>query len=102
MVGLKTSMSHSQCMLSFKIVDPSGDLKDGQIYDSNRSTILTALKDQGFCASDMGIARDRLVVGMFYVYAIIKSFTPHLILFSCNQKVHLLTAVTVCYAAVKL
>ena len=49
-------------MLYFKIVDPSGDLKDGQIYDSNRSTILAALKDQGFCASDMGIARDRLVV----------------------------------------
>ena len=50
----------NQCVLWFKIVDPTGDLKQGQIYDSNRSTLLSALKEQGFRASDVGIARDRV------------------------------------------
>lgn len=41
-----------------EIVDPACELKQGQIYDSNRSTLLSALKEQGFLPSDMGIARD--------------------------------------------
>ena len=44
-----------------KIIDPTGELNQGQIYDSNRNTLLSALKEQGFHVSDVGIARDRLV-----------------------------------------
>lgn len=48
-------------MYILQIVDPACELKQGQIYDSNRSTLLSALKEQGFLPSDMGIARDRYV-----------------------------------------
>lgn len=45
-----------------QVVDPTSELGAGQIYDSNRSTLLAALREQGFQAVDMGIARDRLVI----------------------------------------
>ena len=45
-----------------QIVDPHhGVLKSGQVYDSNRSTLLAALKEQGFPARDLGIVPDRWV-----------------------------------------
>jgi molybdopterin biosynthesis enzyme len=46
----------------FQVVDPTTKvLKEGQIYDSNRSTLNAALKEQGFPVADMGIAMDKLV-----------------------------------------
>ena len=37
---------------------PGEPLGAGQIYDSNRSTLLASLCEQGFPATDVGIARD--------------------------------------------
>ena len=40
-------------------MDPShGGLRGGQIYDSNRTTLLAVLKEQGFPVVDLGIAQD--------------------------------------------
>jgi len=42
-----------------ELADPSAvALKPGQVYDSNRSTLLAVLKEQGFPAIDMGIIMD--------------------------------------------
>ena len=42
-----------------ELADPSARvLKPGQVYDSNRSTLLAILKGQGFSATDMGIVLD--------------------------------------------
>ena len=40
-------------------MDPTDDLKAGHIYDSNRTTLLAALKEQGFPTTDLGIAEDQ-------------------------------------------
>ncbi len=42
-----------------EIVDPSeSTLNPGQVYDSNRSTLLAILKEQGFPSVDLGIVED--------------------------------------------
>ena len=41
-----------------QVVTPGDTLGPGQIYDSNRSTLLASLTEQGFPAADLGVARD--------------------------------------------
>jgi gephyrin len=41
-----------------EVVDPGNDLKFGQIYDSNRYTLLSSLHKNGFDGIDIGIAKD--------------------------------------------
>ena len=41
-----------------QVVNPGKSLGPGQIYDSNRSTLLASLSEHGFPFSDLGIARD--------------------------------------------
>ena len=40
------------------MVNPGETLRPGQIYDSNRSTLLASLNERGFPAADIGIASD--------------------------------------------
>ena len=40
------------------MVTPGKPLGPGQIYDSNRSTLLASLSEHGFPSSDLGIASD--------------------------------------------
>ena len=44
-----------------EVVNPGQPLAAGQIYDSNRTTLMAAVKEQGLVAVDLGIARDRCV-----------------------------------------
>ena len=47
------------CLVHYtQVVNPGESLKPGQIYDSNRSTLLASLNEQGFPATDIGIASD--------------------------------------------
>ena len=41
-----------------QVVTPGNPLGPGQIYDSNRNMLLASLTEQGFPASDLGVARD--------------------------------------------
>ena len=41
-----------------EVVEPGQPLVAGQVYDSNRTTIIAAVKEQGFESLDLGIARD--------------------------------------------
>ena len=84
---LRVSVVRSPCFV--KVVDPTSELGAGQIYDSNRSTLLGALREQGFQAVDVGIARDRYVIMSFrllltFVYVVVnhskKSSLLHLML----------------------
>ena len=53
------------CSISIEYVcfeqlqDPGEPPKPGHVYDSNRVLLLSALKEYGFVAKDMGIAKDR-------------------------------------------
>lgn len=40
-------------------MSPGEQLGPGQIYDSNRTTLMAALREQGFVTVDLGVARDR-------------------------------------------
>ena len=48
----------SVLMLS-QLVEPDQPLTKGKIRDSNRSTLLAALKERNIPSIDLGIARDR-------------------------------------------
>jgi len=41
-----------------EIQEPGRPLKPGHIHDSNKTTLLSLIKEQGFSALDLGIARD--------------------------------------------
>ena len=43
----------------WQVVSPGEPLGPGQIYDSNRTTLTAALREQGFTPVDLGVARDR-------------------------------------------
>ena len=42
-----------------EVVSPGNTLGPGQIYDSNRTMLLAALRKEEYCAVDAGIATDR-------------------------------------------
>ena len=44
-----------------EVVNPGQPLAAGQIYDSNRTTLMAAVKEQGLMPLDLGIARDKYV-----------------------------------------
>ena len=48
----------STTSLYHKVVEPGCPLKPGQVYDSNRYTLLSAVRENGYIAIDLGIARD--------------------------------------------
>ena len=68
-LGLKSGTCGSLLVLFYllQVVDPTNELMEGQIYDSNRSTLLAALKEQGIPTYDLGIARDRSVENLSVV-----------------------------------
>lgn len=41
-----------------EVVSPGEPLGPGQIYDSNRTTLMAALREEGFPPQDLGVARD--------------------------------------------
>ena len=41
-----------------EVVDPGERLGAGQIYDSNRTSLMAAVREQGLAAVDLGVARD--------------------------------------------
>jgi gephyrin len=41
-----------------EIQEPDRPLEAGRIRDSNKTTLLSLMKEQGFSALDLGIARD--------------------------------------------
>ena len=41
-----------------QVIEPSQALQAGQIYDSNKTTLLAALREQGFECRDAGLAED--------------------------------------------
>lgn len=43
-----------------EIVEPGTAVKQGQIRDCNRTTLIAACKQQGYCVVDLGIAEDRV------------------------------------------
>ena len=45
-------------VLIFQLLEPDQPLKAGKIRDSNRTTLLAAVKENGFPAIDLGIAKD--------------------------------------------
>jgi len=51
--------SYSLVLTQWQVVSPGEQLGPGQIYDSNRTTLMAALREQGFMAVDLGVARDR-------------------------------------------
>ena len=46
------------CVYALQVVTPGEPLGPGQIYDSNRSTLLAALAEHGLPTIDLGIATD--------------------------------------------
>ena len=42
-----------------EVVEPGQPLLAGQIYDSNRATLMAAVKEQGLEPLDLGITRDK-------------------------------------------
>ena len=44
-----------------EVIEPGQPLLAGQIYDSNRTTLIAAVKEQGLTPLDLGIARDEYV-----------------------------------------
>ena len=44
-----------------EVVDPGQPLAAGQIYDSNRTTLMAAVREHGIVPLDLGIARDEYV-----------------------------------------
>lgn len=57
-VGERGYMLLCVCVFFHQVVTPGNPLGPGQIYDSNRSTLLASLSEQGFPAADLGIAVD--------------------------------------------
>ena len=51
--------SLTRLLYSPQVVSPGDPLGPGQIYDSNRTTLTAALREQGFTPMDLGVARDR-------------------------------------------
>lgn len=41
-----------------EVVEPGEKLGAGQIYDSNRTSLMAAIREQGLVAVDLGVARD--------------------------------------------
>lgn len=60
-----------------EVVNPGQPLAAGQIYDSNRTTLMAAVKEQGLVAMDLGIARDKCVYDIYseVYHAIIFDFS---------------------------
>lgn len=46
------------CVTYPKVIEPGQALQAGQIYDSNKTTLMAALREQGFECSDAGLAED--------------------------------------------
>ena len=46
----------------YQVVDPGSPLGPGCIYDSNKTTLTSALRENGFECCDVGIAQDELVL----------------------------------------
>ena len=44
-----------------EVIEPGQPLLAGQIHDSNRTTLIAAVKEQGFTPLDLGITRDEYV-----------------------------------------
>ena len=42
-----------------EVVEPGQPLAPGQIYDSNRTSLMAAIREQGLLPLDLGIATDR-------------------------------------------
>lgn len=49
-----------------EVVNPGQPLAAGQIYDSNRTTLMAAVKEQGLVAVDLDIARDKCVYDIYF------------------------------------
>lgn len=45
----------------YQIVSPGAPLGPGQIYDSNRTTLMAAVSEEGFVPIDLGVAQDTYV-----------------------------------------
>ena len=41
-----------------QVVEPGQALRAGQIYDSNKTTLMATLREQGFDCHDAGLAED--------------------------------------------
>ena len=41
-----------------EVVNPGEQLRPGQIYDSNRTSLLAAVREHGMVAVDLGVAKD--------------------------------------------
>lgn len=54
-------------IVNVEVCDPGVPLGVGQIRDSNRFSIISLLKSEGFQATDMGIIRDRFVNDVYNI-----------------------------------
>ena len=90
--SLKSSLDICQ------VVDPGSPLGAGCIYDSNKTTLTSALRENGFECCDVGIAQDELVLLLHCVATVTPQMLLSIVVLMClHIKITLTFIINVLY-----